>query len=282
MTQPKVILVTGLSGAGKSTVLKALEDCGFEAIDNLPLSLLPLVLDKTDKNSGSLAIGIDIRNRDYNGEDFSTNLILCCSQFDIKPSILFLECENEILGRRYMETRRQHPLAKGHPINEGIEQERQLLASIKANAHHILDTSSLNGHDLRNWVKHHFTHENIMVSVSVISFSYKTGVPREADIVFDVRFLRNPYYLPHLQSLDGRNEDVSTYVKHDPKFQLFIDQFSTLLQSLLPAYEQSGKSYLTIAFGCTGGQHRSVVVAETIGAWLKKQNYPAQIFHREI
>ncbi|MBL0317711.1 MAG: RNase adapter RapZ [Alphaproteobacteria bacterium] len=280
--QPRVILVTGLSGAGRTTVLKAFEDCGFEVIDNLPLSLLPLVLDKTSQRHGQLAIGIDIRNRDYTGEDFAANIINTCSQFYVKPTILFLECDTDILTRRYMETRREHPLAKGRLTTDGIEQERVLLQSVKDVANHVVDTSSLTGHELRNWIRHHFSKEADGISLSVMSFSYKNGPPREADIVFDVRFLRNPHYLPDLKPLTGRDIAVSEYVKGDPQFLPFIEQFSTLLTSLLPAYELAGKSFLTIAIGCTGGQHRSVVVAEALAKQFQDAELEVHVFHREL
>lgn len=278
----RLVFVTGPSGAGRSTAVKALEDIGFEAIDNLPLSLIDRLLDGPPIGR-PLALGIDVRNR-----DFSTNaLIEVIDRFEKKPDfnleILYLDCNSDVLIRRFSETRRRHPLSPASSPAEGIEQELDLLVPVRARANVLIDTSDLTPHDLRAEMEHWFAAkgENHL-AVSVQSFSYKRGIPRGVDMVFDCRFLRNPHWEPELRSKDGRCHAVSSYVEQDTRFASFFDKVEGLSLMLLPAFAQEGKSHITIAFGCTGGQHRSVTLTQKLANALAVDGWQVSIRHREL
>jgi len=278
----RLVLVTGPSGAGRTTAIRALEDIGYEAIDNLPLSLLPRLLDGPPPTK-PLALGVDTRNR-----DFSTNaLIEAIDQIggmsETPMQVLYLDCRPEILMRRFSETRRRHPLAPAENAEIGIAREFDLLGPIKARADMLIDTSEMSPHDLRAELDRWFAPSSTgQLAVSVQSFSYKRGLPRGLDIVMDCRFLRNPYWEEGLRTLDGRSTDVAAYVKNDERFEAFREKIIGLAELLLPAYEAEGKAYLSIGFGCTGGQHRSVTMTETLARTLAESGWQVSIRHREL
>ncbi len=272
----KPVIVTGLSGAGLSSVLKTLEDLGFEAFDNFPLSLAqPLIKESADQNA--LAIGIDTRTR-----GFSAQAVLDTKE-EIDALLLFITCDDAILQKRFTETRRRHPLAREKSVSRGIQIEHELLQPLMDQADLTIDTSELSVHDLRHILEGHFGHRaSDKLNISLVSFGFRHGLPREADLVMDVRFLKNPHWDKDLRPKTGLDSDVGTHIASDPEYENFMTRFKDLLAPLLPRYALEGKHYLTIALGCTGGKHRSVFTAETIGAWLKTADYPVHIVHRDI
>ncbi|WP_457649808.1 RNase adapter RapZ [Profundibacter sp.] len=278
----RVVLVTGPSGAGRSTAIKVLEDVGYEAIDNLPLSLLPRLLDGPPIGH-PLALGIDVRNRDFSTAAL-IEMIETLSRTDgLKVELLYLDCSTDVLVRRYSETRRRHPLAPAKSPIQGIEQETDLLVPIRSRADVLLDTSTMSPHDLRAEVERWFAPETGQrLAVSVHSFSYKRGVPRGVDMIFDCRFLKNPHWEESLRRFDGRNKEVADYIATDLRFDVFFDKILGLTEMLLPAYIEEGKAHLSIGFGCTGGQHRSVAVAEKLVNALAQDGWQVSIRHREM
>ena len=281
-TRQRVVLVTGMSGAGRSTTLKALEDVGYEAIDNLPLHLVATIVHEGGLQS-PVAIGVDIRTRNFAVQPFLDALTRLESDPKLAVTLLFVDCEEEVLRRRFTETRRRHPLAQGRPLTDGIAAERRLVAPLRTRADMTIDTSTLSTQDLRRVISAQLGLEKAQgMAVFVTSFSYKNGLPREADLVFDVRFLRNPHYDPELKPLTGRDRAVADYVAGDPDFAPFFGGLSRLLKRLLPRYEREGKSYLTIAVGCTGGRHRSVALAEKLAAELRSVGRSVTLNHREL
>jgi len=283
-----LLLITGMSGAGKSTALSVLEDLEYEAIDNLPINLLPSLIDLAMKNdpdhaNPALAIGVDARTRNFQPENIVKVLSRIKEQERIAIKILYFDSGDEVLSARFSETRRRHPLAKDRPVSDGIARERQMMEVIKAQSDYIFDTSEYSIHDLRRVLSQHFERgQDKGLSISVSSFAYPKGLPRDADLVFDVRFLRNPHYDETLKAKTGREEIVGEYIMRDPVFNSSWDKISSLILTLLPEYKKEGKSYLTISFGCTGGKHRSVFLAEKLGALLKEKNYQVNIHHREL
>ena len=278
----RVVLVTGMSGAGRSTTLKALEDVGYEAIDNLPLHLVATIVHEGGLDS-PVAIGVDIRTRNFAVQPFLDALQRLESDSTLAVTLLFVDGEEEVLRRRFTETRRRHPLAQGRPLTDGIAAERRLVAPLRKRADVTIDTSTLSTHDLRRVVSAQFGVRSAQgMAVFVLSFSYKNGLPREADLVFDVRFLRNPHYEPRLKRLTGRDRAVADYIAGDPDFAPFFGGLTRLLRRLLPRYEREGKSYLTIALGCTGGRHRSVALAEKLAGELGKVSRSVTLNHREL
>lgn len=277
-----LILVTGPSGAGRSTAIHALEDLGMEVIDNLPLSFLPRLIDGPSLGR-PVALGIDVRNRDFS----VTGLIEMIDQLTRDPKVglelLYVDCSPDALIRRYSETRRRHPLASGETVTEGIRREIDLLSPVRARADHLIDTTELSPHDLRAEIKLWFGEgQGGHMAVSIQSFSYKRGLPRGLDMVFDCRFLRNPYWNPDLRGKDGRDVEVADDIAQDPRFDEFIERVSGLLQFLLPAHSDEGKTHLSIGLGCTGGQHRSVAVAEKLGKMLADTGWTVSKRHREL
>lgn len=278
----RVVFVSGPSGAGRSSALNVLEDSGFETVDNLPLRLLPALLE-TSAQDRSLALGIDARNR-----DFSTNRVIdllgqLSGTSGLVPELLYLDCSSDVLLRRFSETRRRHPLAPDDRPSDGIMRELEILDPLKARADVLIDTTELNVHQLRAQVEHWFAPGGQRaLSVSVQSFSYKRGLPRSVDTVYDCRFLRNPYWDEDLRVLNGTDDRVADYVKRDERFQDFADRVLDLTLLLLPAYREEGKSYLSIAFGCSGGQHRSVVMARELAFGLAEHGWQVSIRHREL
>jgi UPF0042 nucleotide-binding protein len=278
----RVVLVTGPSGAGRSSALNNFEDSGFEVIDNLPLRLLPNLLEGAPAPS-PLALGVDPRNRDFSSTAVIDMLGWLARQPGLAPEMVYLDCRTDVLLRRFSETRRRHPLAPDDRPSEGIMRELEMLTPLRARADVLIDTSDLTVHDLRAEIEHWFAPGGQRrLTVSVQSFSYKRGLPRSVDNVFDCRFLQNPYWQPALRALNGTNSDVAAYVRSDPNFEGFCSLVRDLSLHLLPAYRDEGKSNLTIAFGCTGGQHRSVVMAELHALQLAEAGWQVSIRHREL
>ena len=279
----RVTIVTGMSGAGKSSALKALEDAGYEAVDNLPLSLFVSLVRPEDGVGRPIAIGVDTRTRDFSVAAFGAAIDRLRAEPSFEARLVFLDSEDEVLRRRFTETRRRHPLAADRPVTDGIRAERDLILPLRERADVVIDTSTLSGGDLKRLVQEHFgLGAPASMAVSVISFAYRHGLPREADLVFDIRFLANPHYRPELQALSGRDGLVAAFIARDAAFQPFFEGLTTMLRALLPRFEGEGKSYLTIAVGCTGGRHRSVFVAERLAEWLGGLGRRVNLIHRDI
>lgn len=272
------VLVTGPSGAGRSTAIRALEDLGYEAIDNLPLSLVPRLLGAPGPER-PMAFGVDARNRDFS----ASALAELSARIESPIQSLYLDCRREILLRRFSETRRRHPLAPGDTPGEGIDRELDLLGPARARADILVDTSEMTPHDLRAEMERWFAPPGgRRLAVSIHSFSYRRGIPRGLDIVLDCRFLRNPHWEESLRPLDGTHPETARFVAGDPKFADFVGKAADLAHFLLPAYESEGKSYLAVGLGCTGGRHRSVVVAETLAEELARAGWDVSARHREL
>lgn len=276
----RVVVVTGMSGAGRTTCLKMLEDLGYEAVDNLPVNLLGrLVRDGADAPE-RLAIGVDSRTR-----GFAPRLVVSAlaeAGGTDRSCLLYLECDDEVLRRRFTETRRRHPLTDQPGVADALAAERELMAPLKAAADLVLDTSDLSLPDLRRLLAGRFGAEQLGLTISVVSFGFRNGLPREADLVLDVRFLRNPHYVPELRPGTGRDVEVQGFIRADPALEPFVADLQRLLAPLLPRYQGEGKSYLTIAFGCTGGRHRSVFLAELMATWLRETGWEATTVHRDL
>ena len=284
-----VLLVTGMSGAGKTSTLKALEDMGYEAVDNVPLSLLESLVFPGVRGSAKqlfprpIAIGIDIRTRDFGTESFLQELDRMVGQSELEVTALFLDCADDELRRRYAETRHRHPLATDRPVSDGIARERYLMAPLRGLADVTIDTTGLAPGELKRILNGHFGLESEPgLVVFVTSFSFRQGLPRAADLVFDVRFLTNPHYDPELRRFSGKDAKVAEFIAADAGFDNFFDGLTGLLHPLLPRYAAEGKSYLTMAIGCTGGRHRSVFVAEGLAAWLREQGQRVHLHHRDM
>jgi UPF0042 nucleotide-binding protein len=280
-----VILITGLSGAGRGTALRALEDAGYVAIDNLPLDMVELLLQPTSGERDEtypIAIGLDVRSRGFDVGRVLARVRALRGRDDLATRLLFLDCDNDVLLRRFTETRRRHPLARERPVLDGIVDERRILRPLRDHADVTVDTSLLGPHDLKRILIGHFGQEGGGLRLSVMSFSYRRGLPREADLVFDARFLRNPYWEPKLRKLTGRDTLVRRFVARDPDYARFFAGVLDLLANLLPRFESEGKSYLTVAVGCTGGRHRSVVVAEQLADRVRRLGRPLALTHRDI
>ena len=286
-SKAEIMIVTGLSGAGRSTCLKLLEDYNFEAIDNLPLTLIsdllsPLISNSKNRTLKKIAIGVDPRTRGFSAQSL-LNTLEKLQLKKAKFSIIFLDCNDENLIRRFTETRRKHPLANDRPVSDGIKAERRLLEEIRQAAHITMDSSNLTLPEFQILIKKTLNLEkNKKLTITVISFGFRNGLPPEADMIFDVRFLSNPHYDPKLQPLDGRQSKIANFIEADPAFKPFFDNLTRLLNPLFPRYSAEGKSYLTIAFGCTGGKHRSVFVAEKFVHWLQKSDYSLSTRHRDL
>jgi UPF0042 nucleotide-binding protein len=277
----RIVFVTGMSGAGRSTALDILEDLGYEAIDNPPLEFLEAIV--ATPGMRPIALGVDIRTRDFAADPFLETLDRLHADRTFAPSLLFVDCDEEVLGRRYTETRRRHPLAQGRPLKDGIEAERRLVVPLRNRADLVVDTTAMSPGDFRQFLAGHLDAPQAGgMAIVVTSFAYRKGLPRAADLVFDVRFLRNPHYEPALRDQTGRTPEVAAFVAADPHFQPFLDQITATLRPLLPRYEQEGKSYLTLALGCTGGRHRSVAVAESLARWLRDEGCRITLLHRDL
>ncbi|MEJ6399303.1 RNase adapter RapZ [Yoonia sp. 208BN28-4] len=278
----QLVLVTGPSGAGRSTAINALEDLGFEVIDNMPLSLMPRLLDGAAP-TGPMAIGLDVRNRDFSVAGLIALIEAAMDDPHFATQVLYVDANEDELVRRYSQTRRRHPLAAAGPALAGITNERDLLAPVRARADVLIDTSEMSPHDLREDIDRWFApQKGRMLGISIHSFSYKRGLPRGLDIVVDCRFLRNPHWDAALRSKDGRDREVDAYVAADPLFDGFLANMTSMGDLLLPAYKREGKSHLAIGFGCTGGQHRSVAVAERVALSLAQDGWHVSKRHREL
>jgi UPF0042 nucleotide-binding protein len=278
----RVIFVTGPSGAGRSTAINALEDLGFEAIDNLPLSLLPRLLEG-EPPERPLALGLDARNRDFSAKRLLSEHERLAARPGIEADLLYLDCDADVLQRRYSETRRRHPLAPDDDPVNGIARELDLLGPLRRRATVLLDTTSLTPHELRAGMARLFAPGGrSALSITVMSFSYRRGLPTGADLVFDCRFLRNPHWDEALRPFDGRDAAVRDYIAADPRLAPFEAQVEEMLALLLPAFRDEGKSHLTVAFGCTGGKHRSVAMTEKVADDLAEAGWQVSKRHREV
>ncbi len=281
----KIVIITGLSGSGKSTVAKTLEDAGFFCVDNLPLDLVPKLVDLTESSGGELtrlALVIDLRQRTFLPR--YSAMLKSLESSGTSLEILFLDARDEVLIRRYSETRRQHPLAVSGSVMDGITRERRELADIKEKADWVIDTSDMTVHQLREEIKKIFEgFSGDTLKIVVNSFGFGRGLPMESDLVLDVRFLPNPYFVEELKNKDGRDPEVTNWIFSQPTAKKFLEKLEEMLVFLLPLYIREGKQYLTISVGCTGGRHRSVVVAEHISNFLIRNGYTnVQVRHREI
>ncbi|MEO0937921.1 MAG: RNase adapter RapZ [Pseudomonadota bacterium] len=284
LTRPplRLVLVTGPSGAGRSSAIAVLEDLGFETIDNMPLRLLPALLDDP-ATVRPLALGIDPRTRDFSVDAVLDELARLSARPGTQAELLYLECTTDTLLRRFSETRRRHPLARKDRPEVGIERELALLAPLRSRADTLIDTSALTIHQLREEVERVYgAGPKDRLAVSVQSFSYKRGLPRGVDMVFDCRFLTNPHYDPALRAATGKDPRVQAYIETDARYAEFAARTRDLALWLLPAYAEEGKAHLAIAFGCTGGQHRSVALAESTAAHLAQAGWHVSIRHREL
>ena len=283
----RILLVSGMSGAGKTTALKTLEDLGWEVVDNLPFALLDRLLASGTPEGAApsrpLALGIDTRTRGFDARAIVDRIKAMREAKGENIATLFLDCTGSELERRYSETRRRHPLAPDRPASDGIARERELLAPLRRWADQVIDTSATSSNDLRVELRNRFTTDSGGETViSITSFGFARGIPRNADLVFDMRFLRNPYWDEDLRSKTGLDPDVAAYVAEDPAFDEAVLRIKDLLVLLIPRYKVEGKAYLTVAFGCTGGRHRSVHVAEYISGQLRESGLAPGISHRDI
>ncbi len=279
----QLVILTGLSGSGKGSSLKALEDLGYYAVDNLPIELLPefAELIARSQTTQSAAIVIDVREG-ATLERFPA--LLTSIRERLATTVVYLEASRAALLRRYSETRRPHPLGREERVEDAMDAERAMLDPVRNVADIIVDTSSFNVHELRAYVQKRFaaSGDGRTLLISSISFGYKNGVPLEADLVFDVRFLPNPHFIPEFRPLTGLDPEIIAYVRQFPQTAQFLEKVTSMLLFLLPHYIHEGKSYLTIAFGCTGGQHRSVMIAEEVGARLTADGYQVKTAHRDM
>jgi RNase adapter protein RapZ len=277
-----LVIITGMSGSGKASVLKAFEDLGYYCVDNLPVGLIPRFADLTKHSSEveKAALVADIRE----GEQLrKLPAIIRSLKRTLNTTVLFLEASDDALLRRFSETRRPHPLGKDSPVRSALNQERRTLQPIRALADMVVDTSKFTVHELRAHMISKFNQggSDKDILVSIVTFGYKAGVPNDADLLFDVRFLPNPHFVPEFRPLTGRHPRVAKYIRSFPQTQEFIDRISGLLIYLVPHYVREGKSYLTIGFGCTGGQHRSVMIGEEVKKRLARAGYTVKVFHRD-
>jgi UPF0042 nucleotide-binding protein len=282
----RLVIITGLSGSGKSVVAKCFEDLSYYTVDNLPLPLLRQFLDNPLELVGGvdrIAVVTDVRAPGF-AEEFP-RLFAEIDRERIEPCLLFLEASDEVLVRRFSETRRPHPLAPDQPVIEGIRREREMLAELRSRADRVFDTSAWSIHEIRSQVYREFAAnpgEEPGMVVSLVSFGFKHGIPYGTDLLFDVRFLPNPHFVPGLREQTGQDEGVREFLDRQPDFEEVIRRFDDLLAFLLPRYRRENRSYLSVAIGCTGGRHRSVAVAERLKGRLEEQGWPARVIHRDI
>jgi RNase adapter protein RapZ len=282
---PQVVILTGVSGSGKSTALRALEDAGFYCVDNLPILFLEKLLELSGHTAGEvsrIALVVDAREGRFLAE--APRIIQEVRQKGNDVQVLFLDASDESLVRRYSETRRRHPLAgEGGTVPDGIAAERRAIADLKAIADEVIDTTTLNVHELKRFVTRRFVAgDGTRLGVTLVSFGFRFGIPSHADMVFDVRFLPNPYFVPELKPYPGTDPRVSGFVLGQPDAKAFLDRLLDLCGFLLPRYRSEGKSYLTLAIGCTGGKHRSVAIAAALAERLEAGGQPVRLWHRDV
>ena len=278
-----LVILTGLSGSGKSTVLKTFEDLGFYCVDNMPVELIPTFSELRVHSSGEIeraALLVDARE----GEQLERLPAIYRKLRREQPAeLVFIEASDEALLRRFSETRRPHPLGHDRPVREGLRRERELMAPIRKLADVVLDTTKFNVHELRQFITQRFKNpDRRPLLVALVSFGYRFGIPADSDLVFDVRFLPNPHFVPRLRRYSGRHPRVARYLRSFPQTGEFLRRIEGLLAYLIPHYIREGKSYLTIAFGCTGGRHRSVMLAEAVRRALGRRGYAAKVVHRDV
>lgn len=279
VSQP-ILIISGLSGAGKSTVLRALEDAGHEVVDNLPFSLLGSLI--SGETSRPLALGIDSRTRGFDASALGQG-VAALRDAGRDVQLVYLDCGDDVLIRRFSETRRRHPLSQDRPAIDGIRAERDLLAPLRRWADLVIDTTDLSVTDLRGRITERFGGGfSPGLTVTILSFGYSAGLPRDADLVFDMRFLANPHWQADLRPLTGEDDRVASYVAKDPLYDPTLDKIDDLIRTLLPGYAREGKAYLTIAIGCTGGRHRSVAVARALASRLETAGHTVALRHRDI
>jgi UPF0042 nucleotide-binding protein len=281
----KLVVITGLSGAGKSHALKCFEDVGYFCVDNLPPALLPTFVELCHQQGGEIknvALGIDIRERVFFAD--LIGILQRIKDLGHSVELLFLEARDAVLVRRFSESRRPHPLLPELPVLEGVRFERERLAEIRSHADRIIDTSNLSVHDLRDLLSRHFSEEQAArrLTISIITFGYKFGVPYDIDMLFDVRFLRNPYFVPDLKPLTGEDPRVRSYVLEDPDAKIFLDRLENFFMFLIPLFERERRSYLNVGIGCTGGRHRSVVIAKRLQERFSSAGYHVTLSHRDL
>ncbi len=281
----KLVVITGLSGAGKSHALKCFEDVGYFCIDNLPPALLPTFVELCHQQGGEIknvALGIDIRERVFFAD--LTSILQRIKDLGHSVELLFLEARDAVLVRRFSESRRPHPVLPELPVLEGVRFEKERLSEIRSHADRIIDTSNLSVHELRDLLSRHFSHEQATrrLTISLITFGYKFGVPYDIDLLFDVRFLRNPYFVPDLKPLTGEDPRVRSYVLEDPDAKGFLDRLEAFFTFLIPLFERERRSYLNVGIGCTGGRHRSVVIAKRLQESFASVGHHVTLSHRDL
>jgi UPF0042 nucleotide-binding protein len=282
---PQVVILSGVSGSGKSTALRALEDAGFYCVDNLPIVFLEKLLELSGHTAGEvsrIALGVDAREGRFLAD--APRVIQEVRQKGTEVQVLFLDASDDALVRRYSETRRRHPLAgEGGTVLDGVATERQALSELKSIADEVIDTTTLNVHELKRLVSRRFVAGGgTRLGVTIVSFGFRFGLPTHADMVLDVRFLPNPYFVPELKPHPGTDPRVAAFVLGQPDAKAFLERLSELFGFLLPRYRTEGKSYLTIAIGCTGGRHRSVAVASALSEHLESVGQPVRLWHRDV
>ena len=279
----QLVILTGLSGSGKSTVLKAFEDMGFYCVDNMPVELIPIFAELHAAGEGDFSRAALLVDAREGAQLQKLPGLLMHLRKDHPIFLVFLEAHDDALLRRYSETRRPHPLGKDYSVRESLLHERELMAPIRKLADVVIDSTQFNVHELRNFITRRFkSPDRHPMLISVVSFGYKYGVPVDADLIFDVRFLPNPHFVPALRKFTGRDAKVRRFIRSFPQTGEFLRRMESLLAYLMPHYIDEGKSYLTIAFGCTGGKHRSVMLAEAIKTALEKRKYATKVYHRDI
>jgi len=283
-SQRQLLLVTGLAGAGKSTTLAVLEDLGWETIDNFPVRMLKRLVTMPDEARGPLAIGFDSRTRGFVPADVIALVKDLAARPDIALTFLFLDCAGGELERRFNETRRRHPMADGRPVQEGIAAERELLEPLRRWAEVMIDTTAMTSNDLQTRIRELFdpASKEAGVTITLSSFGFARGMPPLADLVFDMRFLDNPHWVPELREQTGQDAAVGEHIERDPAFAEAFERIRGLLLMLLPRYAQQGKPYVHIAFGCTGGRHRSVFTTERMAQALRTAGFSPTVRHRNL
>lgn len=280
---PLVLVFTGMSGAGRTSAIAAVEDLGYEALNNFPVSMFEALIEPVVGTSAPIAIGVSARTRGFSSRALTETVDRLRDRWRAGTALVFLDCSDEELISRFNQTRRRHPMAPADDAASGVARERSLLSDVRDRADAVIDTTSMTPHELKSELAARFALDRSAgLSVSVHSFSYKRGAPHGADMVLDCRFLRNPYWDENLRALDGQDQAIQDFVRDDPLYEAFFGKLCDMLDLLLPSYRNEGKAHFTIAFGCTGGRHRSVTLAEAVSARLRDEGWPASLRHQEL